>query len=247
METGDILIAAAVAGELEGIRGRLDAVSTIQCGRQLVTIGRLGTQAVRLVVTGPGLSNAVHGLTAAVTAQRPGMILQTGCGGGFGEAGLSVGDVAVASAEIDAQLGVEPAESAVVADKLPFPVIRAGRRSIFNRYPVDASESTCAFNVLSARLGGSSVKVYTGPFITVATVTAGPVRSGVMHRCYGALVENMEGAGAAHVSVLYGIPFLEIRAVSNRAGDRDKRRWDLPLAFKNCTRAVTTYLENRPA
>ena len=57
----------------------------------------------------------------------------------------------------------------------------------------------------------------------------------------------MEGAGAAHVALLYDLPFLEIRAVSNLVGDRDKRRWDLPLSFKHSTQAVQWYLANRPS
>ena len=42
---------------------------------------------------------------------------------------------------------------------------------------------------------------------------------------FDALVENMEGAGAAHVCALYNIPFAEVRGVSNMAGVRDKNDW----------------------
>lgn len=82
--------------------------------------------------------------------------------------------------------------------------------------------------------------------MTVSTITATVTRSNQLHRHFGAVIENMEGAGAAHVAIHYGLPFLEIRAVSNRVGDRDKRRWDLPLSFRACAQAVRTYLENRP-
>ena len=126
---------------------------------------------------------------------------------------------------------------------MPFPVIEKPGRKIFNRYPVHTGESGRAEQQLKAAFSGSGVKVMAGPFITVATVTASSARSGRLHRHHGALVENMEGAGAAHVAALYDIPFVEIRSVSNRVGDRDKRRWDLPLAFKNCARAVRAVLE----
>jgi futalosine hydrolase len=55
---------------------------------------------------------------------------------------------------------------------------------------------------------------------------------------FKALVENMEGVAAAHVCTLYGVPFQEIRGVSNRAGDRDKRRWDLDRAVTVAQEAV---------
>jgi futalosine hydrolase len=48
----------------------------------------------------------------------------------------------------------------------------------------------------------------------------------------------MEGAGACHVALHYGMAFLEIRAASTRAGKRDRSAWDLPLAFERCNRAV---------
>jgi len=244
MDMGGILIAAPVAGELVGVHGSLRDAATRQIGEQRITSGRIGQKAVRLVVTGPGMANTVHGLTVAIGAKKPGLILQIGCGGGFSEAGLDTGDVAVASREIDTHLGLEPDGPEKPTGLLPFPVIAKRGREIFNRYPVDAGESRRAVKQVTAAFAGSGANVLTGPFITVATVTATSARSRRLHRQHGALKENMEGAGAAHVAALYDIPFIEIRAVSNRVGDRDKGRWDLPLAFKNCARAVRVYLAN---
>jgi len=243
MDTGDILIAAAVAGELEGVQDSLHDAVTRPVGEQRITSGRIGQQAVRLVVTGPGMANTVHGLTVAVAAKRPGLILQTGCGGGFSEAGLKNGDVAIAYREIDIHRGREPAGPEEHAGLLPFPVIAKPGREVYNRYPVDAGESRRAEKQLQAAFAGSGVQVMRGPFVTVATVTASSARSGLLHRQHGALVENMEGAGAVHVAALYGIPFIEIRAVSNRVGVRDKSRWDLPLAFRRCAQAVGAFLK----
>jgi futalosine hydrolase len=232
MDTGDILIAAAVAGELEDLQAGLSDTATCRIGGQCVTSGRIGQQAVRLVVTGPGMANTVHGLTVAIVSQKPELILQTGCGGGFNEAGLDTGDLVVASEEIDIHLGLEPVGPEETTDSLSFPVIEKPGRKIFNRYPVNLGESRRAEKQLKAAFSGFNVNVMAGPFITVATVTTSSTRSGVLHRNYGALVENMEGAGAAHVAALYDIPFIEIRAVSNRVGVRDKNRWDLPLSFQ---------------
>ncbi|HEX7239102.1 MAG TPA: hypothetical protein VF263_02460, partial [Longimicrobiaceae bacterium] len=52
------------------------------------------------------------------------------------------------------------------------------------------------------------------------------------------LCEGMEGAALAHVCALYGVPFLELRAVSNAVEDRDLSRWRLPEAVDAATRAV---------
>jgi futalosine hydrolase len=246
METGDILIAAAVAGEMEGLHRNLAGAETRRIAGQDITSGRIGQQAVRLVVTGPGIANTVHGLAVAVVSKVPALILQIGCGGGFSEAGLNIGDVAIASVEVDVQLGLEPGGPEAAVGRLPFPVIRKPDRAIFNCYPVDEKDSRHAEKTLRKVLADSTAKVFAGPFVTVATVTASVERAAALYRQHGALVENMEGAGAAHTAALYDIPFVEIRTVSNRVGERDKSRWDLPLAFRNCAQAVQAFLEHRP-
>ncbi len=245
MDKDSILVSAAVEGEIEGIRKNL--AEPVTCGMDglTVTSGRLGRQAVRLVVTGPGIANTVHGLTVAIAAGKPQLIVQTGCCGGFEQAGIEIGDIAIASEEIDVQLGLEPDEDGTAVGRLSFPVIRKPDKDIFNCYPVDKKEFNSAVKSLQAGLAGSDVTVFTGPFITVATVTASSGRAGDLRRQYGALVENMEGSGAAHVAALYDIPFLEIRAMSNRVGVRDRDRWDLPLAFRRCSQAVQAFLEHR--
>jgi len=54
----------------------------------------------------------------------------------------------------------------------------------------------------------------------------------------------MEGSGAAHLSIHYDIPFLEIRAASNMVGKRDRSGWDLPLACRRSNEAVIIFLES---
>ena len=51
-------------------------------------------------------------------------------------------------------------------------------------------------------------------------------------------VETMEGAAFFEVCLRYGIPFAEIRAISNRVGETDHARWNIPLALKNLQQAL---------
>jgi futalosine hydrolase len=58
---------------------------------------------------------------------------------------------------------------------------------------------------------------------TVSTVT-GTRETGKRHRdTYGAAIETMEGYAVADIAVAYGVPCLEVRAVSNFASVRDMR------------------------
>nr|NJM04329.1 hypothetical protein [Desulfobacula sp.] len=50
-------------------------------------------------------------------------------------------------------------------------------------------------------------------------------------------MEAMEGAASAHIAALYRVPFLEVRAASNVAGERDKGKWDPERAAKHLEEA----------
>ena len=54
----------------------------------------------------------------------------------------------------------------------------------------------------------------------------------------------MEGAAAAHVCALYGVPFLELRAMSNRVEKRDREQWDLVGAVARAQEAAARLLES---
>lgn len=46
-------------------------------------------------------------------------------------------------------------------------------------------------------------------------------------------VETMEGAAFFEACLAAGIPFAEIRTISNLVGETDHGRWDIPLALQN--------------
>ena len=69
------------------------------------------------------------------------------------------------------------------------------------------------------------------PQVTGNTVPALEAR----YRGVPADIETMEGAAFFDVCLRRGVPFAEIRAVSNRVGEEDRSRWDIPLALRNLT------------
>lgn len=176
---------------------------------------------VELVVGGLGPAAA-----AAATARAlPGaeLVVCAGIGGGF--APLARGDVAIASEIVFADLGAETADGFVPVSELGF----GGER-----YPVPAQLAV----ELADRTGG-----HLGTVLTVATVT-GTSRTAaqLQTRFPDAVAEGMEGAGVAAAAALYGVPCVEIRAISNFVGPRDRSAWDLPRASDALGRAVAAAL-----
>ncbi len=235
-----ILISAAVDQELFGLQKEIkDHLESNIGGRRLVS-GNLYGIAVRLLTTGPGMVNTAQALTAAIEteAKRPALILQTGCAGAFAKSGLRLGDIALATEEIDAAAGIENPADACQPDDLPFVVLENQSGQYKNRFPLDLKAVNAAYQVLAAEFSSSEIKVKKGRFITGSTITATDRRAESLYKNFKPCMEQMEGSAAAHVAALYEIPFLEIRAASNLVGERNKASWDLDAAVKNSTRAI---------
>ncbi len=59
------------------------------------------------------------------------------------------------------------------------------------------------------------------------------------------LIENMEGAAFFEVCRAEGVPFLELRAISNRVGDA-RAAWRIPDALTSLASALTSLLQTYP-
>jgi futalosine hydrolase len=237
MKKGAVLVAAAVEGELAGLIHRLEYREEITTGRKRVISGFVSGFPVSLLITGPGMLNAAQALTAAIEYRRPMLIIQTGCAGVFTASGLSVGDIGIATAEIDVHLGIESPDRDL-PDTLPFPLLQTQDHTLFSLYPLHQALSQKAEQFLEKAFSGKNYRIRRGPFVTVSTITSTDRRAGELYRQWQPLMENMEGAAAAYLGILYGIACMEIRVGSNAAGKREREKWNLPLAFERNAAAV---------
>ncbi|MCP4112353.1 MAG: futalosine hydrolase [Desulfobacteraceae bacterium] len=240
----DIVISVATEGEAAGIAGMVEKAGVSYVGARKIFSGYLEKKPVRILVTGPGIVNTVQALTAAVENSRPSLIIQTGCAGAFKEAGLGVGDIGIATEEIDSHLGTEPENENSPLTDIPFSLITKDNLEIKNRYPVNCELADSAFDAVRQDFNIDKIQVKKGPFVTVSTITATDKRAKRLFEQFGACMEQMEGSGAAHLAIHYDIPFLEIRAASNLVGKRDRSSWNLPLAFERCALAVQGLIRN---
>lgn len=241
---GPLLIVAAVEGELAGLGADLrEPRESSLCGRHF-RAGWLHGVPVRLLVSGPGMANAVQATAVAAARERPGAILTLGCAGAFADAGLGVGDVALADMAVELHLGLEPADGGIVPDPLPFPVLPENDGepgTSAGRYPCHGPWLREAAAVLGGAFAGKC-GFAVGPILTVSTVTTSDARAAALFHRLRPVMEAMEGAGVAHVAAVHRIPFLELRAAANFVGRRERERWNLPLAFERCAEAVRRML-----
>lgn len=238
MDSAYILVIGAVAPEIQAVLDHIDHQFSEMIGGRLVLCGRMGGVLIKTLVTGPGIVNTVQAVTACVEAEKPFLMIQTGCGGGFRQLGMANGDIAVATSEVDVHLGIEIGKHNAPLLEMPFPLLSVDDMSFKENFPLNRHLADAAFLRLKAVFGPKGIGVFKGPFITGSTVTGSEARADFLFRTFSPCMESMEGAGVAFLSHYYQLPFLEIRCVSNLVGKRDLSQWDLPLACRQAGEAA---------
>ncbi|MFB7779481.1 futalosine hydrolase [Streptomyces bauhiniae] len=171
---------------------------------------------------GPALAAAstATALTAAALTGTPyGLVVSAGIGGGFPPE-APVGSLVVADAITVADLGAETPDGFLPVTDLGFGTVTHLPPNSLVRGVVEAT---------GAR---------PGTVLTVSTVTGTATRAAALRERHpGALAEGMEGFGVAEAAVAHGVPVLEIRAVSNPVGPRDRDAWRIGDALAALTGA----------
>ena len=122
------------------------------------------------------------------------------------------------------------------ADKIGLPLVH-GSPPYFNRFPLDSQLVSTAAEICGVR---------SGTFVTVSQCSGVQAIGDALHARFNALCENMEGAAAAHICTLYGVPFLEVRSISNLVEDRQLARWDIPGAADAAQSALIKIISDIP-
>jgi futalosine hydrolase len=236
---------AALPSEGEIILSRLQVTRTITFGDLEILLGTLGDKKVLVTFSGMGKINAAAAAAAILSSYSVSRLWMWGSAGAYGLEGIEINDLALASEEILGDEGVATNSSWQPLNAIGIPLVDSGGKSIFNRMEVDPLELKRSRQLLGEwESAPSAPRIHVGPFVTVSAVSGSTARARLLSNRYGALCENMEGGAVAQVCLRYRVPFLEIRGLSNRAGDRNKKRWQLSTALSNCQRAVLYLLEN---
>ena len=234
-----ILLLTATAMEGDRLVSSFDEpVQQSVYGRRWVS-GRLHDTLIRLIEGGLGAVNTAHSLTMALEMSTPDVVLQVGVGGAYDGSQLRIGDLALARHDSHADLGMLTPDGWETAEAIGIPVVQIDGVAHYNTYPCDTERTSKAHQFLSQRY-----TVGLGPFATVQEVSGtsdlGAQRRG---RIPDAICESMEGAAAAQLCALYGVDFVQLRAISNVVENRDRSRWNLPLACERSQEAAALILQ----
>lgn len=208
---GRVLVLTAVGAERDAVAAGLAAAGEA-ARRTGVSVAGVGPAAAA--------AGAMYALMrAAGSGERPDLVVSAGIGGGFAPV-APVGSLAVAETIVAADLGAQ-------ADTGFIPLADLGFGRSEHRPPGRLSRA------VADALGAAY-----GPVLTVGTVTGTADRAAELAgRHPGAVAEAMEGFGVAEAAAVLGLPVLEIRAVSNPVGPRDRAAWRIGAALAALTSA----------
>lgn len=155
------------------------------------------------MVTGMGAGAAGYATLKTITRYKPALVIQAGIAGALPDRNVEVGDVVLVGRERQADLGAWRAESG------RFEPFGGEGRGIDCPY-IESLGLEGLFPVVAGR----SVNTACSPVLLAAEEA----------------VESMEGAAFFSVCRAEGVPFLQVRSISNRVGD-PRAAWKIDEAL----------------
>jgi len=180
------------------------------------------------LITGVGSLAASYALMRHIVRRKPDLIIQAGIAGCFTD--RVPGEVVVVEGEVLGDLGVWEEQ----AFKSLFDLGLSGN----NAFPFS---NGLLMNPYEKLMGLPSLEKVRG--ITVNEISTDKHRIGWYQQNLSPVVESMEGGSLHYICLQEGVPFIQIRAVSNRIGERDKTKWDIAAALRHLNDRVIMLLE----
>ncbi len=184
-----------------------------------------------LASVGIGAINAAANSAVLISQKNFSEVWMTGCCGSYHQ-DIKQGDVIVAQEEIYGDYGIKGSQGWQSPENFSFSFLKIQDKKYWHRFP-------CKTRKFSIHL---PYRIHYGSLLTVSTVSGTKKVADILKKRFEALGENMEGAAVAQVATSYNKPFIEIRGVSNMAGDRNHKHWRMDIAFYNSQKAITDFL-----
>jgi futalosine hydrolase len=180
------------------------------------------------IITGVGVINTTYTLTKAFAKEKPDIAIQAGIAGTLHPV-YRPGIVLAVKEEIIGDLGV--IENEKLQDVFDLQLAEADAFPFQNRRLVNPHLELISKTQLLCIRG-----------ITVNEITTQSEKIHQLIEKYAPVVESMEGAAFHYVCLQEGIPFIQIRAVSNFIGERDKEKWKVQEAICNLNKELDNFI-----
>lgn len=185
---------------------------------------------IDVLITGIGMTATAYQLTKHFNLKRPDMVIQAGVAGCF-DTTIQLGSVTAVKQDTIAD------ESVIELRKL---------KTLFNLKLVPQNQfpykKGWLINPDRGLIKRSKLKAVRG--ISVNQITTSKRMIQFYKDQFDPVTESMEGAALHYVCLMEKIPFLQIRAISNYIGERNKKKWNMKNSIANLNNELIRLLEN---
>jgi futalosine hydrolase len=182
------------------------------------------------LITGVGTPSSIYTLQKVISANHYDLIIQVGIAGAFSE-DISLGETVIVESDCFGDIGV---------------LEKNNIHSVFDLSFTNPNE----FPFQGGLLINENIDSYFEGFKKAKAVTINLISDNIefatlLHNKYNALIETMEGAAFHFVCLQEKIPFVQIRGVSNKVGERDKSKWKINEAILTSNNILNEYYQHK--
>jgi len=211
-----VIITAATNLELDG------------CAKKASQVFKKSKLKISFHATGIGMLASGVKLTQLTTTQKPDLIIQMGIAGRYSKK-EPLGKVMIVASESIADIGVR--ENGRFKDLFETGLQKENEAPFKKRKLTNPTIKS--LNVLKSDLVAA---------VTINEITTSAKRIKEIIEAHNPILESMEGAALHYVGGLTKTPFIQIRAISNYVGERNKAKWKLKESIEQLEAYVITYL-----
>lgn len=182
---------------------------------------------IRILVSGVAVYNTLYNLTQYCSNNNPDLIIHGGIAGTFTNS-YSYGDVVCVIEDCFADVGV--LEHATFKNLFDLELAHEHTFPFTNGF-IHSSTKYCSSEIPQVR------------GITVHEITSTDERKNILEQKYNPDIESMEGAAVHFVCAHQNIPYVHLRAISNKVGDRNKNNWHVSEAIQSLHHAIFTTIK----
>lgn len=183
---------------------------------------------VDILITGLGAVETCFRLHEKLSEQKYEFVIQAGVAGVF-ENKIPLAEVVGISDDCFGDLGFERSGDFIPLHKTAF--ADAGKFPFTNGKLINNSS-----------IKAPGLKIVNA--VTVNKVSDSKEQINQLQHHFDPAVESMEGASFHYVCLMKNIAYLQIRAVSNHVGERNKDMWKLKEAIINLNQFLASYISN---
>ncbi len=170
------------------------------------------------LICGVGIPNTIYLLTKKLSAEKYDAVIQAGIAGSFSKK-VKNGDVVAVETDTFGDIGVQENKKFKTLFQLGF-------------------EDENKFPFTEGWLINTSGLLLNSPLRKVSAVTINKIndqkkQTKYLKHIFDPNIESMEGAAFHFVCMQQNINYIQIRSISNKVGERDKKKWEIDLAINN--------------